>query len=82
MDGGRGAPRDGTGTPETLFGGERNISAVVPAPVENRFVVEKQDGFADLYVADGDTPSPLHPLVVTPSGEGGARFSPDGRWVA
>ena len=73
---------DGTGTPETLFIGEQNISAVVPAPAGTRFVVEKQGRFSDLYVADGDAASPLHPLVVTPAVEGGARFSRDGRWVA
>ena len=73
---------DGTRTPETLFGGEHNILSVVPSPVDNRFVVVKQAGFADLYVAEGDPPSQLHPLVVTPRTDAGARFSPDGHWVA
>ena len=72
---------DGTGTPEPLFSGERNLSRVTPSPAGNAFIVEKQGGFTDMYVADGEQ-SALRPLVVTPRGEGGARFSPDGRWVA
>ena len=73
---------DGTGSPETLFAGESKITSVVPSPAGKGFAVVKQGGFSDLYYAEGDPPSALRPLVVTPTGEGGPSFSPAGRWIA
>jgi Tol biopolymer transport system component len=72
---------DGAGAPETLFPDERNVQAITPSPTGKAMLLEKTSGFGDLYVADDETSS-LRPLAVTPSGEGGARISPDGKWVA
>ena len=73
---------DGTGRPEELFADERDITRVSPSPSGNGFAVVKSGRFSDLYFADGEPPAKPRPLVVTPSGEGGPRISPDGRWVA
>ena len=73
---------DGSGTPETLFGGDQEILAVAPAPRGNLWAVIRNGGYSDIFVAEGDPPGKPRPLVVTPMGEGGARISSDGRWVA
>jgi serine/threonine-protein kinase len=73
---------DGSGAPETLFNNDGAIVSVMPAPHSNLFAVMKNGGFSDIYLAEGDPPGAVRPLVVTPTGEGGARISPDGRWVA
>src|ERR1019366_10248914 len=73
---------DGTGKPETLFGGQRDIGAVAPSPTGKAFALWDPGARSHIFVAEGDPPSRPHPLVVTPAVEGGARFSPDGRWVA
>jgi hypothetical protein len=72
---------DGAGVPETLFPDVHDVTAVAPSPSGKAMVVTRASGFGDLYVAD-DESSALRPLVVTPTGEGGARISPDGKWVA
>jgi len=72
---------DGSGTVETVFPDLRDVVEIEPSPVGTAMVVRRAGGFGDLYVADSDT-STLRPLDVSPTGLGGARISPDGRWVA
>jgi serine/threonine-protein kinase len=73
---------DGTGKPETLFGGLRGILSVTPSPSGKLFALVTLGKATDIYVAEGDPPTQPRPLVATPAIEAGPRFSPDGRWVA
>lgn len=72
---------NGSGTVETLLPDVHDVVEVEPSPVGSAMVVRKAGGFGDLYVVDDET-SRLRPLDVSPTGLGGARISPDGRWVA
>jgi Tol biopolymer transport system component len=72
---------DGSGTPELLSQGTKDE---IPASISGRMLVyEDLDPTTknDLWIMSLDDRKP-HALVRTPFDESGARFSPDGRWIA
>jgi len=73
---------DGAGRVEVLLSTDASLAHVSPSADGRQFLVVRIGGFSDIYIASADSLAVLRPLVVTPQGEGGPRFSPDGRSVA
>jgi hypothetical protein len=74
---------DGSGVPEEILAPQpKPVTAVVPAPVANRFAIVTTPNNFDISIADGERAADMRRFVGTPVAEGGPRFSPDGKWVA
>ena len=70
---------DGTGRPEQFLTNVPRPAVVHPSPAGNGFAITTSNNNID--VVDADKPSVVRSLVATPAQDGGARISPDGKWV-
>jgi Tol biopolymer transport system component len=74
---------DGSGTEERLTTSDRKQmpSAVSPDGRLLAYVEQHPEGSSDIWVMPLGATGAARLLAGTPAAEGGARFSPDGRWI-
>jgi serine/threonine protein kinase len=77
-------PVEGTGTATTLLQTEFEIapSGISPDGATVMLMADMPDSDGDVYTLDSTPGSEMLPFRATPDLEGGAVYSPDGRWVA
>ena len=73
-----------TGDEEVLLSSERRIHPLSWTPDGRTlaFLEEHPENLWDLWLWDADAPGEPRPFLTSPLRESGARFSPDGRWIA